>query len=68
MIIGCDFNLSCQQVSWLDTESGETESGETGKRKLVHAGDGKMFYQQPAVRVLIGMKATGNSQWVDRAG
>ena len=39
MIIGCDFHPSWQQVSWLDTETGEY-----GERKLVHAtGDAKMF-------------------------
>src|SRR5881396_1284578 len=32
MIIGCDFHPSWQQVSWLDTETGET-----GERKLVQA-------------------------------
>ena len=59
MIIGCDFHPSWQQVSWLDTETGET-----GERKLVHAaGDAKVFYQQAAVPALIGMEATGNSQW-----
>ena len=59
MIIGCDFHPSWQQVSWLDTETGET-----GERKLVHAsGDAKTFYQQLAVPVRIGMEATGNSQW-----
>ena len=59
MIIGCDFHPSWQQVSWLDTETGETD-----ERKLVHAtGDGKAFYQQLAAPALIGMEATGNSQW-----
>jgi transposase len=59
MIIGCDFHPSWQQVSWLDSETGET-----GEQKLVHArGEGKMFYQQLAAPALIGMEATGNSQW-----
>jgi len=59
MLIGCDFHPSWQQVSWLDTETGET-----GEQKLVHAtGDAKQFYQQVAAPVLIGMEATGNSQW-----
>jgi transposase len=59
MIIGCDFHPSWQQVSWLDTETGET-----GEQKLVHAAGGaKLFYQQLAAPVLIGMEATGNSQW-----
>ena len=59
MIIGCDFHPSWQQGSWLDTETGET-----GERKLVHAsGDAQQFYQALAAPVLIGMEATGNSQW-----
>jgi transposase len=59
MIIGCDFHPSWQQVSWLDTDTGDC-----GERKLVHArGDAKRFYQQLAAPVLIGMEATGNSQW-----
>jgi transposase len=59
MLIGCDFHPSWQQVSWLDTETGET-----GEQKLVHAGgQAKQFYEQMAAPVLIGMEATGNSQW-----
>ena len=59
MIIGCNFHPSWQQVSWLDTETGET-----GEQKLVHAtGDAERFYRQMPVPSLIGMEATGNSQW-----
>ena len=59
MIIGCDFHPSWQQVSWLDTETGETD-----EQKLEHAeGQAKAFYQQLAAPALIGMEATGNSQW-----
>jgi transposase len=59
MIIGCDFHPSWQQIAWLDSETGET-----GEQKLVHAtGDAKVFYQRLAAPVLIGMEATGNSQW-----
>ena len=58
MIIGCDFHPSWQQVSWLNTETGEA-----GEQKLVHGtGEAKRFYQQLAAPVLIGMEATGNSQ------
>src|SRR6266403_1681093 len=32
MIIGCDFHPSWQQIAWLDTETGET-----GEQRLVHA-------------------------------
>ena len=42
----------------------DTETGETGEQKLVHAtGDAKAFYQRLEAPVLIGMEATGNSQW-----
>jgi transposase len=59
MIIGCDFHPSWQQVSWFDTEKAET-----GEKKLVHArGDAKQFYQQLPAPALIGVEATGNSQW-----
>jgi transposase len=47
-------------VSWLDTETGET-----GERKLVHAeGDGERFYRQLPAPALIGMEATGNWHWL----
>ncbi len=60
MIIGCDFHPSWQQVCWLDTETGET-----GERKLVHAeGDAERFYRQVKHAALVGMEATGNSHWL----
>ena len=59
LIVGCDFHPSWQQTAWLDTETGET-----GEQKLVHAcGEAKLFYQKLARPALIGMEATGNSQW-----
>jgi transposase len=59
MIIGCDFHPSWQQVCWLDTETGES-----GERKLVHAeGDAERFYRQVPAPALVGMEATGNSHW-----
>ena len=46
-------------MSWLDTETGET-----GEQKLVHGdGEAQKFYQALSVPALIGMEATGNSQW-----
>ncbi len=60
MIIGCDFHPSWQQVCWLDSETGET-----GERKLVHAeGDAERFYRQMPAPALVGMEATGNSHWL----
>ncbi len=59
LIVGCDFHPGWQQIAWLDTETGET-----GEQKLVHAaGEAKRFYEQLAAPVLVGMEATGNSQW-----
>ena len=59
MIIGCDYHPSWQQIAWLDSETGET-----GERKLVHAdGEAQVFYERLAAPVLIGIEATGNSQW-----
>ena len=58
MIIGCDFHRSWEQVSWVDTETGET-----GERKQVHAtGEAEEFYRRMPVPSLIGLEATGNSQ------
>jgi transposase len=60
MIIGCDFHPSWQQVSWLDTETGET-----GEQKLVQSsGDAERFYRQLAAPALIGIEATGNCHWL----
>ena len=60
MIIGCDFHPSWQQVSWLDTETGET-----GEQKLVTAsGDAERFYREVPAPALIGMEATGNCHWL----
>ena len=59
MIIGCDYHPSWQQIAWLDSETGEV-----GQRKLVHAdGEARVFYEQLVGPALIGIEATGNSQW-----
>jgi transposase len=59
VIVGCDFHPSWQQIAWLDSETGET-----GEQKLLHAaGEAQQFYGQLPKPVLIGMEATGNSQW-----
>ena len=48
------------RFAWLDTETGET-----GERKLVHAeGDAERFYRQVPGPALIGMEATGNCHWL----
>ena len=58
MIIGCDFHPSWQQMV-----VGHGDWGNRGTETGACLGDAKMFYQQLAAPVLIGMEATGNSQW-----
>jgi transposase len=58
-IIGCDYHPSWQQISWVDTLTGETE-----EKKLDHAsGEAEKFYRQLPGPALIGMESTGNCQW-----
>jgi len=58
-IVGCDFHPSGQQVAIFDAETGEI-----CERKLMHQeGEAEQFYRQLPVPSLIGMEATGNSQW-----
>ena len=60
IIIGCDYHPSWEQVAWLDTETGETN-----EQKLVHEkGEAERFYGGLAAPALIGLEATGNSQWL----
>jgi hypothetical protein len=62
MIVGCDFHPSWQQVSFFDSETGEVS-----ERKLVNGdGEAERFYRQLPSGSLIGMEATGNSQWFVR--
>jgi transposase len=59
MIIGCDYHPSWQQISWVDTLTGETE-----ERKLDHAsGEAQKFNRGLSGPALIGMESTGNCQW-----
>jgi transposase len=58
-IVGCDFHPSGQQVAIFDAATGEI-----CERKLMHReGEAEQFYRQLPVPSLIGMEATGNSQW-----
>jgi transposase len=60
MIVGCDFHPSWEQVAWL-----ESETGETGEAKLVHAaGEAQEFYGRLSRPALIGLEATGNCHWL----
>ncbi len=59
LIVGCDYHPRWQQVAWLDLETGES-----GEQKLVNGnGEAERWYGQLPVPSLIGLEATGNSQW-----
>ena len=59
LIVGCDYHPRWQQVAWFDTETGEI-----GEQKLVNGdGEAKRWYEQLPVPSLVGLEATGNSQW-----
>lgn len=61
-IIGCDFHPSFQQIAMVDTETGELT-----EHKLLHGeGEATRFYEKLEKPCLIGMEATGNSQWFER--
>jgi transposase len=64
LLIGCDYHPSMQQIAWLNTESGES-----GERRLAHCAEAEQFYrelQQTGVSVRVGMEATGHSRWFER--
>ena len=65
LIIGVDYHPSDQYIAFADTETGEC-----GERKLNHSeGEAEKFYrelQYRAVRVRVGMEATGYSRWFER--
>ena len=63
-IIGCDFHPGYQQIAMLDRGTGEVM-----ERKLSHSGQGeeaKKFYSQLRGPVLVGVEASGQSQWFER--
>jgi transposase len=60
-IVGCDFHPSYQQVAVLDTSTGVVE-----EFQLKHAnGEAERFYRELEAPALVGMEATGNSQWFE---
>src|SRR5438874_12751385 len=65
IIVGVDYHPSVQQVAFLDTETGET-----GERRLNHSdGEAERFYrdlQRRQVKVRVGIEATGHARWFER--
>jgi transposase len=61
-IIGCDLHTRYQVIAILETESGEVVT-----RRLEHEnGEAKAFYASLSKPSLIGIEATGYTQWFER--
>ena len=63
-IIGCDFHPGYQQIAMLDKDTGEYT-----ERRLTHSNGGeevRKFYRALTGPVLVGMEASGQSQWFER--
>ena len=61
-IIGCDLHSRYQVIAML-----ETETGEVSTRRLEHeGGEAKGFYAGLGKAALIGIEATGYTQWFER--
>jgi transposase len=61
-IIGCDLHSRYQVIAMLETETGEITT-----RRLEHeGGEVKGFYAGLGKRALIGIEATGYTQWFER--
>jgi transposase len=62
LIIGCDLHSRYQVIAMLDTETGEVVT-----RRLEHEnGEAKTFYASLPKPSLVGMEATGYTQWFER--
>ena len=65
LIIGCDYHPSVQQIAMVDTETGDYN-----EHRLKHSeGEAEKFYRDlrlRAVKVRVGLEATGHRRWFER--
>src|SRR6201997_2520492 len=64
IIIGVDFHPEFQQITAVDTETGELQ-----ERRLGHPSEAESFYRELAARevaVSAGMEASGHARWFQR--
>jgi transposase len=64
LIIGLDYHPSFQHIAWVDTDTGET-----GERRLEHPQQAEQFYRdlhREQMKVRVGMEASGHSRWFER--
>lgn len=60
-IVGCDFHPSWQQIAALDVETGEVNEVKLSNGN----GEAERFYRRLPVPALIGLEASGNTQWFE---
>jgi len=58
-MIGCDFHSRYQQISMVDTETGEY----TGRRLEHENGEARKFYAELPASALVGIESTGYATW-----
>ncbi len=63
LIIRLDYHPSFQQIAFVDTDTGET-----GERRLSHPKEAEQFYrelQRRGAHVRVGMEASGHGRWFE---
>jgi transposase len=64
IIIGTDFHPECQQIAFVDTDTGELQ-----EKRLGHREEAEKFYRGLAAagqQVRVGMEASGHARWFER--
>src|ERR1700732_691356 len=64
IIIGCDYHPGFQQISFVDTETGDY-----GEQRLGHSEGAEKFYRDLAAqgkKVRVRMEASGHARWFER--
>ena len=62
LIIGCDLHTRCQEISLLDTSTGEIVT-----KTLPHKeGEAEKFYAELKEKAVVGIEATGYTQRFER--
>jgi transposase len=59
-IIGCDFHSDFQQISWLDSDTGEVK-----ELRLQHREQACAFYAALPPGAVVGVEACGQTQWFE---
>ncbi|MCU1298767.1 MAG: transposase [Acidobacteriaceae bacterium] len=64
IIVGCDYHPEFQQITFVDTDTGELQ-----ERRIQHREEAEKFYRDLAaqgMKVRVGMEASGHARWFER--